>query len=64
MKRVAETHISLAHAAFGTSKSPAERKNFDGLIQDEIIEAKRLQKQLGVTWSEALRLSGKVEVRA
>ncbi|MBS0454040.1 MAG: hypothetical protein JSS14_22280 [Proteobacteria bacterium] len=49
----------LAHATFGARGFQAERRALDARIQAEIVEAKRLQRELGCTWSEALRLAKK-----
>ena len=47
----------LAHTTYGARGFAAEKRNLDKRIQAEIMEAKRIQKAAGCTWSEALRLA-------
>lgn len=54
----------LAHAVYAAQdysthirKLAVERKNLDRLIKYETTEAKRLQKELNISWGEALRLA-------
>lgn len=44
------------HSA-GYRNTPTERRNFADLIQWEIREAKRIQREEGCTWTEALKLA-------
>jgi hypothetical protein len=52
----------LTHATFAAKgyDMRTKRKELDQRIQDEIIEAKRIQREHGCSWSEALRLAGRV----
>ena len=49
----------LAHATYaaGGLDMHTLRKAQDAQIQAEIIEAKRIQKQIGCSWGEALRIA-------
>ncbi len=45
----------LAHAVFGAPGFEAEKRHLATVAHNEILEAKRAQVQLGLTWSEAIR---------
>lgn len=47
----------LAHACLMARGFEAERRALDKRIQDEAMEARRIQRQLGCSWSDALRLA-------
>jgi hypothetical protein len=47
----------LAHATFAAKGFDAEKRNLDRVIQDEIAEAHRVQRQVRCSWSEALRIA-------
>jgi hypothetical protein len=51
----------LAHATCGARGLEPDRKALDKRIQHEITEAKRIQRETGCSWSEALRIAGKWE---
>lgn len=45
---------SLTHATLGAPHMDAEKRKLDSIIQFEIKEAKRIQKELDCSWAEAL----------
>lgn len=47
----------LAHATYAAPGFEAEKRALDKVIQAEIREAQRIQRQTGCTWTEALRLA-------
>jgi hypothetical protein len=52
----------LAHATFAAHghDMKALRRSLDAQIQFEILEAKRIQREVGCTWAEALRLAARL----
>ena len=50
---------SLAHTTYGAQGFKAEKRALAELAQEEIQNAKCIQKQTGCTWTEALRLAAK-----
>ena len=46
----------LAHATYGALRFDMEKRDLAKQAQQEIAEAKRIQKQTGCTWGDALRL--------
>jgi hypothetical protein len=50
----------LAHACYAARGFEAERRDLDRAIQAEVREAKRIQHEVGCSWSEALRLAADV----
>ena len=53
----------LADAAYACRTTDAERRNVDRAIQDEVVAAKRIQRQTRSSWSAALARA-KTEIRA
>lgn len=55
----------LAHATYAAPglDMRARRKAMAPQIQREVVEAKRIQQQTGCTWTEALRLAYKGEMK-
>lgn len=47
----------LAHAALGAPGFVAEKRAAHEEAQAVIVEATRIQRELGCTWTEALRIS-------
>jgi hypothetical protein len=47
----------LAHATYAAPGFDAEKRSLAAQAQREIVEAKRVQAQLGCTWTEALRIA-------
>jgi hypothetical protein len=47
----------LAHSTYAAPGFKPEKTNQKRNAQAEIIEAKKIQKQVGCSWSEALRLT-------
>lgn len=47
----------LAHAALGAPGFVAERRAAHEEAQAAIVEAKQIRRELGCTWTEALRLA-------
>ena len=50
-------HATCAVLGVYALKAKAERDAIDHHIQTEIADAKRIQKETGCSWSEALRLA-------
>lgn len=50
----------IAHAVFGAPGFDTEKKDQANQAQHEIQEAKRIQRQTGCTWSEALKAAAHV----
>lgn len=53
----------LAHSTFGAPGFKAEKRDLDKRIQFEAREARRLQRELGCTRTEALRLAAKLPMK-
>ena len=49
----------LAHATFAAPGFSAEKRQQAAQAQHEIQKAKRIQRETGCTWTEALRLAAK-----
>ncbi len=49
----------LAHATLGAPGLEPQKRALTNHIKAELAEAKRIQKQLGCTWTQALRLAYK-----
>lgn len=47
----------LAHATLGAPRMEADRRALDARIRHEVREAKRIQAEVGCSWTEALRLA-------
>lgn len=47
----------LAHSTFAAPGFEAEKRAQASQAQHEILEAKRIQKETGCTWTEALRIA-------
>jgi hypothetical protein len=51
----------LAHSLRAARGMHSSRRNLDREIAEETKEAKRIQQQLGCTWSEALRIAARIK---
>ena len=47
--------ILMAHAAMGTQSTPAEKQHLREQMHLEVLNAKRIQAQIGCSWTQALK---------
>ncbi len=50
----------LAHSMRAARGLEPRRRDLDKEIQSEIVEAKRIQKEIGCGWAESLRLAARM----